>query len=199
VIVWGLFSALALTLVVVPVLYRVVQPALLAAAPPPDQVAALVAEPLPDVAVPEVVKLVEHLHRRADEAEVFELPDALALEFGRVVSVVQAAEMLGLVETPGPLVRLLEPGRRFAEADAVDRRRLWRERLLELRLFRLFRDTLLERPDRTVDRDFVLETIVMRMPREDYEQVFNTLVRWARFGGLFSYDTASQRLSLDAT
>ena len=46
-----------------------------------------------------------------------------------------------------------------------------------------------------VDRGFVLETIVTRMPYENYEKVFNTLVRWARFGGLFSYDEQTQRLS----
>jgi hypothetical protein len=37
----------------------------------------------------------------------------------------------------------------------------------------------------------------MRMPREDYEVVFNTLIRWARFGGLFRYDPESQRITLE--
>lgn len=52
------------------------------------------------------------------------------------------------------------------------------------------------RPDRTIDRDFVLETIITRMPSENYELVFNTFVRWARFGGLFEYDTENHQLRL---
>jgi NitT/TauT family transport system ATP-binding protein len=186
-----------LTLLVVPVLYRVLEPALVSATPPPEQVAALAAEPLPDVTALDVVKLIEQLHARDDEAEIFELPDQLGWDFGRVVVVVQAAEMLGFVDTPQQLVRLQDVGLRFAAEDAANRRRLWRERLLELRLFRLLRDVLLQTPERTIDRDFVLETIVLRMPREDYERIFNTLIRWARFGDLFSYDPASQRLSLE--
>ena len=47
-----------------------------------------------------------------------------------------------------------------------------------------------------MDSDFVLETIVMCMPYENYEKVFNTFIRWARFGGLFLYDEATQRISL---
>ena len=47
-----------------------------------------------------------------------------------------------------------------------------------------------------IDRDFVLETIVTRMPYENYEKIFNTFIRWARFGDLFAYDETVQRISL---
>ena len=36
-----------------------------------------------------------------------------------------------------------------------------------------------------------------RMPHEDHERVFNTFIRWSRYGGLFHYDEAEQRLGLD--
>ncbi len=51
-------------------------------------------------------------------------------------------------------------------------------------------------PAHAVDRDFVLETIVTRMPYENYEKIFNTVIRWARFGDLFFYDQVQQRISL---
>jgi NitT/TauT family transport system ATP-binding protein len=38
--------------------------------------------------------------------------------------------------------------------------------------------------------------IIMAMPREDYETMFDTMVRWARFGNLFAYEEAADRLSL---
>ena len=52
------------------------------------------------------------------------------------------------------------------------------------------------KPDRTVESDFVLETIATRMPYESYEKVFNTFIRWARFGELFIYDERIHRLAL---
>jgi NitT/TauT family transport system ATP-binding protein len=34
----------------------------------------------------------------------------------------------------------------------------------------------------------VLETIALQMPFEDYEKVFDTVVKWAVAGELFEYD-----------
>ena len=94
------------------------------------------------------------------------------------------------------MVVLTPEGKRFVEAKADERKALWRERLLTLHLFREVHDLLQKQPDHAVDSDFVLETIVMFMPYENYERVFYTFIRWARFGGLFAYDEATQRISL---
>jgi NitT/TauT family transport system ATP-binding protein len=50
-------------------------------------------------------------------------------------------------------------------------------------------------PHHEVDRDFVLETIVLNLPQEDYEKVSNTFIGWARYGNLFAYDETTQMLS----
>ena len=34
------------------------------------------------------------------------------------------------------------------------------------------------------------------MPYENYEKIFNTFIRWARFGELFAYDETVQRIAL---
>jgi NitT/TauT family transport system ATP-binding protein len=151
-------------------------------------------EPLPDVSATEVVALVEYLQQRGGEAEVYRIAEETNREFGRVITVVKAAEMLGLIDTPGQLVVQTPTGSRFAAATPADRQSLWRERLLTLSLFRDMYDALHRQHDHTLDRDFVLETIVTRMPYENYEKVFNTFVRWGRFGEMFTYDEATQRL-----
>jgi hypothetical protein len=43
---------------------------------------------------------------------------------------------------------------------------------------------------------FVLETLVLHLPQEDYEQQFDTFVQWARFGDLFAYDEATGLITL---
>jgi len=42
----------------------------------------------------------------------------------------------------------------------------------------------------------IRELIIIAMPRENYEAMFDTMVRWARFGNLFAYEEDSDRLSL---
>ena len=47
-----------------------------------------------------------------------------------------------------------------------------------------------------LDRDLVLETIVFRMPFENYEKVFDTLIRWGRYGDLLGYDDTTDHVWL---
>ena len=199
VIVWGLFSSTTLTLFVVPVFYRILAPVLPkteATAASSEAEARSLVEPLPDVPTTDIVSLLEHLHGRGGQQDVFRLCDETNREFARVIAVVKAAEMLGFIETPGQMVVLGPKGESFAERALDGRKALWREQLLTLRLFREFYDLIQANPDHEIDRDFILETIVTRMPYENYEKIFNTFIRWARFGELFAYDETVQRISL---
>jgi heavy metal efflux system protein len=196
VIVWGLFSAMTLTLFLVPVLYRLVLPALPEAVAPTAEFGALLVEPLPEVAPADVLGLLAFLQAHGGESEIFQIADATDREFARTVLIVKAAELLELVDTPRQVVVLTPIGARLVAAPPEQQAAIWRQQLLQLRLFRIVYDAAMTRPDRTLDRDFVLETIATRMPSEDYEVVFNTFVRWARFGALFQYDPAAHQLRL---
>jgi cobalt-zinc-cadmium resistance protein CzcA len=195
VIICGLSGSALFTLFITPVFYRIFVPPLPESRPargvPPGPI-----EPLPDVPAIEVVGLLEYLHQRGDEEAVVRIADETSREFARVVFTVKAAELLGFVSTPLHMVVLTPEGKHFVEATPDERKTLWREQLLTLRLFREVYDVLQRQPDRGVDSDFVLEMIVMCMPYENYERVFHTFIRWARFGGLFQYDEATQRISL---
>ncbi len=153
-------------------------------------------EPLPAVSPSEIIGLLEYLESRGGQEDVFRIAAATNREFGQVITVVKAAEMLNLVDTPKSLV-LLEPlGRRFAQAPLEERRHIWHEQLLQLGLVRAIHDAVSRQADHEVERDFVLETIVVRMPQENYEHIFETLVAWTRFGQLFVYDKDREVLSL---
>jgi NitT/TauT family transport system ATP-binding protein len=153
-------------------------------------------EPIPRVSAVEIVGLLELLETRGGKEDVFRFAAAANKEFGHVIAVVKAAEMLNFVDTPKSTV-ILEPlGTRFVQASAEDRKAIWREQLLTLSLFKEIDDVLRRQRKHRVDRDFVLETIVIRLPQENYERVFDTLVEWARFGDLFRYDEAKNTVAL---
>jgi NitT/TauT family transport system ATP-binding protein len=151
---------------------------------------------LPDVSPAEVIALLEHLHQHGHEEELVAVAENTHKEFARVVLIVNAAEMLALIDTPLNMVVLTAEGKRFVEATPEERPPIWRKQLLTLWLFQEVYDVVQREPDHAVDADFVLETIVQRMPYENFEKVFNTFVRWARFGDLFVYDQAAQTVKL---
>jgi NitT/TauT family transport system ATP-binding protein len=155
-------------------------------------------EPLPEASYSEILGLLEYLEARGGAEDVFRLAADTNREFGQIITVAKAAELLDFVSTPRRLIVLDGEGRRFVQAGPEERKAMWRERLLRLRLFREIHALLEEEPHRQIDRDFILETLVLIMPQENYETMFKTFVQWARVGDLFAYDEETQTFSLPA-
>jgi NitT/TauT family transport system ATP-binding protein len=153
-------------------------------------------EPIPPVSAVEIVGLLELLDTRGGKEDVFRIAVAGNKEFGHVIAVVKAAEMLNFVDTPKSTVILEALGKRFVQASADERKAIWRDQLLTLSLFREIHNVLRRQRKHRIDRDFILETIVIRLPQENYERVFETLVGWATFGDLFAYDEAKNTVAL---
>jgi len=149
---------------------------------------AVAIEPLPHVGPGEILGLLEYLDARGGQEEVFRIASDTQREFGTLISVVNAAEMLDLVETPKRLVRLAPEGIRMVRAQIADRKVLWRQRILTLGLFQQVVRAIERSPDGEVTKEFVLENIVLAMPLENYEAIFETFVKWGRFADLFDYD-----------
>ena len=153
-------------------------------------------EPLPRATTSELIGLLEYLDGRGGRQDVFRIASETNRELGQVIAVVKAGEMLNLVDTPRRDVVLDAEGIRFVKANAVERQTIWRAQLLKLRLFREVDGMLRARPGASVSADDVLRWIEGAMPQEDSRLVFETLVRWARYGNLFSYDEDRRMLSL---
>jgi NitT/TauT family transport system ATP-binding protein len=153
-------------------------------------------EPLPRASSNEVVGLLEYLDARGGREDVFRIASDTNREFGRVITVVKAAEILDFVDTPKRMAVLTPPGQRFVRASPQDRKAVWREQLLTLRLFREVRDILTGERRNSIHRDELIKLIQANLPQENYERLFDTFIRWARFGDLFAYDKDDQTVSL---
>jgi NitT/TauT family transport system ATP-binding protein len=153
-------------------------------------------EILPSAPLGDVIGLVEWLEARGGQDDIFRIAAETGREFGHLLQAVKAAELLDLIDTPKRLAVLTDEGRAFVAADPTARKALWREKLLGLKLFADVRAALQEAPEHRLPRDFVLETIVLRMPSEDYERVFQVWIGWARYGELFAYDEVDEMVSL---
>ncbi len=166
--------------------------------PEPAAPAAVEAQPeiLPSAPVGDVIGLIEWLDARGGQEDVFRIAAETGREFGHLLTAVKAAELLELVDTPKRLAVLTSGGKAFAAAGPEGRKAAWREKLLTLRLFADVRDALAVAPGHRLPRDFVLDTIVLRMPAEDYDRVFQIWIGWARYGDLFAYDEDDGTVSL---
>ncbi|HEX7699689.1 MAG TPA: AAA-associated domain-containing protein, partial [Kofleriaceae bacterium] len=148
----------------------------------------LTVELLPSSHAGEVVGLLEYLNARGGREDVFRIASDTHREYGDTIAAVNAAELLDLVDSPRRSVMLEGLGTRFVQAGPKQRKAIWREQLLRLVLFKKVAEAIERQPTHQVGADFVMETIAMLMPEENYERVFDTFTSWARYGDLFAYD-----------
>ena len=171
-------------------------PAAAAPATPTGAPRPVAVEALPHCSPAEVAGLLEWLDARGGSQDAFRIAGDTGREFGHLLTVVKAAELLDLVDTPRRLVVLTTSGRAFAAAAADQRKDAWRARLLDLDLFAELHRALEAEPTHRLGKEFALELIALRLPSEDFERTFETLIGWARYGDLFAYDELAGELSL---
>jgi NitT/TauT family transport system ATP-binding protein len=153
-------------------------------------------EALPAALPGEILGLLEYLDARGGQEDVFRIAADTDREFGRLIAVVNAAELLDLVDTPKRMVVLSVEGVRLVRASPEGRKAIFREHILRLRLFEHVRDALLHQDDHRLPRDFVLELVALHMPNEDFETVFGTFASWGQFADLLAYDERTDTIAL---
>lgn len=145
-----------------------------------------VIEPLPRAQSNDVLGLLEYLDTQGGTSDLFQVVANTHVPFEEVLSYVKSAEMMDFVDTPKRQVILSPLGKRFINASMDERKDIWRAQLLELKLFRVVRDMIIMHDGELTREDLILE-IQQRLPMENPEQTFDTLVTWGRFGELFAY------------
>jgi NitT/TauT family transport system ATP-binding protein len=153
-------------------------------------------EPLPSAQAGDILGLIEYLAPHGGTCDLFQVANDTHRTFVEVLVTVKGAEMLGLVDTPQRLVLLSPLGQRFVRAGMEERKQIWRAQVLKLGLFRVVRE-LLELGGGELSRDEVIAEIRQRLPHEDADRIFETLVLWGRFGELFAYHEDARMLSLE--
>ena len=152
---------------------------------------------LPPSTTSEITGLLEYLEAHGGKDEIFEISANVHQEFGRVIAITKASEILGFIDTPKQDVVLTPLGWQFVRAGAEERKQIWRTQLLTIKLFRDLDTRLQQHPDEPIPADEVKEMIIIALPHENYETMFDTIVRWARFGNLFAYDEDTEKITLE--
>ncbi len=163
-----------------------------AAPPKPPRIA-----PLPNVGVGEMIGLLERVDAAGGSADIFDLSVEIGKEFGRVLELVKAAELLDFVDTPKHTVTLTALGRQVLAAKINGRKQLINQQLRQLRLIEHILDLLQGQEGNAVDQDLVLEELAVWLPTEKPQSMFKSIVRWGRYAELLGYSADERKLYLD--
>ena len=145
-----------------------------------------IVEPLPCAQNADMLGLLEFLDAQGGTCDLFQVVAHTHVPFEKVLTTVKGLEMLELVDTPKRSVELTPLGRRFVQAGMDERKLIWRDQLLELKLFRVVQE-LMDLREGDLSKEELIQEIAGRLPMEDPELTFETIVAWGRFGELFAY------------
>jgi NitT/TauT family transport system ATP-binding protein len=130
------------------------------------------------------------------ECDVFDIAERLGKEFGAVIRVVKAAELLGFIETPGQEVRLTALGRELVAASTAAQRAIVRRQLQQLKIFELLVRLIRVQPEHILPVEDLLRELRTALPHEKPRPLFRTLLSWGRYAGLISHDQRRQVIKL---
>ncbi len=151
---------------------------------------------LPEIGISQILGLVELLVGKGGREDIYKLAGELSMELGETLAVIRAAEMLGLVHTPGGDVEVEEFGNKVVDASITDRKDLIRGKLEQFPLFKTIHDYLAREEGTEVTREEMLEKLAELIPNEDAEASFSSIVSWGRYSELFGYNDDTQTFYL---
>jgi len=163
----------------------------IALAPPTD------VYPIPNTGISEILGLLEVLDDRQGKEKVYTLARDLQMEFGQLLLVIKAAEVLEFVYTPGTDVVLKALGKKMIEIDMNSKKKILLQQLRRLPLFRVAKEKLVEAENHKLAKTEVLELLKSLLPRERPELVFETLINWGRWGEFLGYSQDDGYVYLD--
>ncbi len=132
----------------------------------------------------------------AAQMDLFELDAITEYDFGRTITVVKAAELLDLVDTPKNDVLLTELGRRVVAAPFDEKIRLLRPQVLSLGTVCLLVRELARDPDTPMPGEAVRDLLAASLPTVSAAELFDTAVNWGRAIQIFEYDADTDQLAL---
>ena len=130
-----------------------------------------------------------------------DLPDIasdLQLEVDELFPVAEAIQMLRLGELEGGDIKLSHMGKRFAEGELNERKEIFQRALMsQVPLAAHIRRVLDERTSHTAPKRRFLDELEDHMTEDVAEETLGTIISWARFAELFSYEDESEMFSLE--
>jgi NitT/TauT family transport system ATP-binding protein len=155
---------------------------------------------LPPVSTNELAGLMETLSGSSDgRADLPALAEELNFEVDDLFPIAETLQLLRFAEVAQGDIQLTAAGRRFAESDLDDRKRLFAEHLIAyVPLAALIKRVLDERPNHRARAARFSEELEDFMSEDYAEDTLKAVVAWCRFAELFIYDEADQSFSLEA-
>ncbi len=156
---------------------------------------------LPDARVSELSGFIETLLEEDGDkksVELSKLDDILHYDINELFPLVEVLEILQFTKQADAGIRLTEAGCQFAQADILERKKIFARHLLNcIPLIKHIRTVLAKRLHHRVSKKYFLAILEDYLSPEDAERVMRVVIEWGRYAELFAYNDGDGKLNLE--
>ncbi len=155
---------------------------------------------LPEASVAEITGLLETLNAPETNGKM-DLPvvaETLMLDIDELFPLTELLEILHFAKVSKGDITITEAGKAFVEADILERKKIFLERLIQyVPLARYIYDQLNRHPRHRALEENFLSLLEDYLTEKEAARVLSTVIEWGRYAELFAYDYNAGVLSLE--
>lgn len=155
---------------------------------------------LPEVSVSELTGLLEAMepYQKAGAIDLPELAESLHLDVNNLFPLTEALDMLRLITITQGKVTYTEAGKKFADADILQRKQLFAKHLVaHIPLAKQIRTLLDHASNNKITEDIVSDELENHLSEDEAAKILKIIIDWGRYAEIFAYDYDSGILSLE--
>jgi len=151
---------------------------------------------LPSASIDQLIGATRMISHAGGRMSHHGLVKALHFDDAETAGAIEFLSRVRVVEVIGNEVALTAVGKDMASATIPARKRIFGELAIRLPVIREIVDFLAGEAGRSLPRETLMDKIGARSCPSDADLVFDHLVAWGRYAGLFSYDAATGEVRL---
>ncbi|MFL5702185.1 MAG: AAA-associated domain-containing protein [Ktedonobacteraceae bacterium] len=153
---------------------------------------------LPHVAIGDVTGLIELVHARGGREDLYQLGRHLQLEIDDLFPLIEAADLLDLADTQEGDLVLTAQGQRFADADVLEEKEIFREQALaHVAILGHIVRALQAAPGHSLPEEYFKSQLEEHFGENEAEEQLETAINWGRYAELFSFNEDRGLLRLE--
>ncbi len=152
---------------------------------------------LPHARVGGIAGLLELLQDRGGKEDLYRLAEDLVMDAEDLLPIVEASVLLGFATLKEGDAEITPDGVRFAEADILSRKTLFRHAAIgHVMILQQIDSILHAKTDHSISEEFFYDILDEHFSQDEVERQFETAMNWGRYAEIFDFDRESHRLVL---
>ncbi|MFZ1917378.1 MAG: nitrate/sulfonate/bicarbonate ABC transporter ATP-binding protein [Terriglobales bacterium] len=152
---------------------------------------------LPHARVGGIAGLLELLQDRGGKEDLYRLAEDLIMDAEDLLPIIEASVLLGFATLKEGDAEITPDGVRFAEADILSRKTLFRHAAIgHVMILQQIDSILHAKTDHSISEEFFYDILDEHFSQDEVERQFETAMNWGRYAEIFDFDRESHRLIL---